>query len=160
MELKQAETVYTFYSDKNNHVVICCPACGFKRTVDASNYKNTSKALNVKCRCGELFQCLIDSRKFYRKRVNLIGEFITLKNNKKGDMLVEDLSIGGVGFNNRSPHALETGDVLELRFTLDNAIQTKIIRKVKVMIIKGYFIGTEFTEKNLLDPDLGFYLLP
>lgn len=75
-------------------------------------------------------------------------------------MLLEDISFRGVGFNNRSPHVLETGDILEVRFTLDNAIQTKIIRKVKVMIIKGHFVGTEFTEKNLLDPDLGFYLLP
>lgn len=84
MEIKQTETILTFYPDRNNNVAICCPHCGFIRTIDASKYQNTGKALNVKCRCGETFKCSIDFRKFYRKRVSLVGEFIILKNNKKG----------------------------------------------------------------------------
>lgn len=75
-------------------------------------------------------------------------------------MLVEDISMGGIGFNNMTPHNLEKGDVLELKFKLDNAKQTEMIRKVKIMILKGRFVGTEFTEKNRFDSDLGFYLSP
>lgn len=160
MEIKQTETILTFYPDKNSEAIICCPSCGFARTIDASQYQNTGKALNVKCRCGQTFKCSIDFRKFYRKRASLVGMYIILKNDKKGDMLVEDISMGGIGFNNMSPHNLEKGDVLEIKFKLDNAKQTEMIRKVKVMIIKGRFIGTEFTEKNRFDSDLGFYLAP
>jgi len=158
MEIKQSESILTFYPDKDNHSVIICPACGFAKKIDASNYQNSSKALKVKCKCGEIFKCSIDFRKFFRKKTNLAGEYTILKSQRKGDMLVEDVSMGGIGFNNMTPHQIELDDILELQFRLDDTKRTPLVRKVKVMIVKGHFIGTEFSEKNRFDKELGFYL--
>jgi len=75
-------------------------------------------------------------------------------------MLVEDISMGGLGFNNMTPHNLEKGTILEIKFKLDDNNRTELKRKVKIMLVKGHFIGTEFMEKNRFDKELGFYLSP
>jgi len=160
MEIKKSESLLTFYPDKDSMAMICCPACGFARKVDALKYRNTNKALTVKCKCGETFKCSVDFRKSYRKRVNLAGEYTILKNQKKGEMLVEDISLGGLGFNNMAHHSLENGDVLELKFRLDDPNRSELVRKVSVKIVKGHFVGTEFMEKNRFDKEIGFYLSP
>jgi hypothetical protein len=160
MEINPTDSVLTFYPDNDNNAVIRCPACGHSKKIDASKYQNAGNALSVKCKCGDLFKCAIDFRKFYRKKVNLSGEYIVLKNQRKGDMLVDDVSMGGLGFINMTPHNLEKGDILEVKFRLDDKKRTELIRKVRVMIIKGHFVGTEFFEKNRFDKELGFYLAP
>ena len=137
---------------------IICPACGYAKRIDASKFHNSSNILKAKCKCGKTFKCSIDFRKTYRRTVNLAGEYIIMNNKKRGDMMVEDLSMGGVGFTNMTPHQMETGDILELKFKLDDANRTEIVRKVKIMIIKGQSVGTEFMEKNRYDTELGFYL--
>jgi hypothetical protein len=160
MEIKQTDSVLTFYPDKENNAVITCPACGNSKKIEASKYQSAGNALTVKCKCGENFKCTIDFRKYYRKKVNLSGEYLVLKNQRKGDMLVDDISMGGLGLINMTPHKLEKGDILEVKFRLDDKKRTDIVRKVRVMIIKGHFVGTEFFEKNRFDKELGFYLAP
>jgi hypothetical protein len=160
MEIKQAEPLLTFYPDKNNNAVISCPHCNFTKKVNAMQYRNSGKSLRVKCRCGDIFVCTIDFRKHYRKKVNLAGVYTVLANQRTGDMLVEDISMGGLGFNNMTPHDLKNGDILEVKFRLDDRNLTELKRKVKVMLLKGHFIGTEFMEKNRFDKELGFYLSP
>ena len=160
MKINQAESLLTFYPDRDNNAVICCPNCNFMKKLDATKYRDSGKSLKVRCRCGDIFTCTIDFRKHYRKKVNLAGEYIVLKNQRKGDLLVEDLSMGGLGFNNMTPHTLEKEDILEVKFRLDDKKRTELKRKVRVMIIKGHFIGTEFMEKNRFDKEIGFYLSP
>ena len=160
MEINSTDSVLTFYPDDEYAAIITCPACGHSKKIDASKYQNAGNALKVKCKCGYFFNCCIDFRKFYRKKVNLSGEYIVLKNQRKGDMLVEDISMGGLGFINMTPHILEKGDILEITFRLDDKKRTELTRKVRIMIIKGYFVGTEFFQKNRFDKELGFYLAP
>ena len=160
MEINQTESLLTFYPDKDNTAVISCPYCDFMKKIDALKYRDSGKILKVRCKCGKIFSCTIDFRKFYRKKVNLAGEYIVFKNQRKGDMLVEDISMGGVGFNNMTPHNIEKGDMLEVKFRLDDNNRTELKRKVEVMIVKGHFVGTEFAEKNRFDKELGFYLSP
>jgi hypothetical protein len=158
MDLKQTERIYTFYADDTNNTVISCPFCGFTRKVDVSGFQEKSKAFLATCKCGQKFNCLVEFRKCYRKQVHLAGEFIILKNNKKGIMLVKDISYGGISFENMSPHTLEKDELLELKFNLDDPLQSKIIHRVKVMTIDRQSVGTEFIDKKNIGSDLGFYL--
>ncbi len=160
MEISQSEPLLTFYPDSDNNVLISCPYCNFIKKINALKYRDSGKALKVRCKCGGIFSCTIDFRKFYRKKVNLAGEYVVLKNQRKGDLLVEDISMGGLGFNNMTPHNLEKGDILEIKFRLDDKNRTELKRRVMVMLVKGHFVGTEFTEKNRFDKELGFYLSP
>jgi len=160
MEINQVGSLLTFYPDRDDNAVISCPNCKFTKKIDASKFKDSGKSLKIKCKCGKIFICTIDFRKYYRKKVNLAGEYIVLSNQRKGDMLVEDISMGGLGFNNMTPHNLEKGTILEIKFKLDDNNRTELKRKVKIMLVKGHFSGTEFMEKNRFDKELGFYLSP
>jgi hypothetical protein len=158
MEIKQTDSLLTFYPDSDNNVEICCPECNAKKRVDVSTFKNTFKLIEVKCHCDNRFKCSIEFRRSYRVQVSLAGRYERLKNQKIGDMLVESLSIIGVGFVNMSCHLLEIGENLELKFQLDDKNRTEIRRKVKIMNIERSYIGTEFIDKNCFDAALGFYL--
>jgi hypothetical protein len=158
MEINQTNPLLTFYPDKSNHVEIRCPDCLFKTVADAAEYQYSNRILSVKCKCGVTFRCSIDFRKFYRRKVNFAGQYDILKSRKLGDMLVENLSLEGVGFVNMAPHPLENGDLLKLLFRLDDAERTEIRRTVKIVGLHGDCVNTEFTEANRFDSALGYYL--
>jgi hypothetical protein len=158
MEIKQTDSLLTFYPDANNNVEISCPECNAKKRIDVSAFKNNFKLIEVKCQCDTRFKCSIEFRRSYRVQVSLAGRYERLKNQKIGDMLVESLSIIGVGFVNMSCHLLEIGENLELKFQLDDKNRTEIRRKVKIISIERGYIGTEFIDKNCYDAALGFYL--
>ena len=158
MEINQAGALLTFYPDKSNHVEIKCPECLIKTVVDAARYEYSNKILSVKCKCGVTFKCNVDFRKFYRRKVNFAGGYEILKSGKLGDILVENLSMEGIGFINMTPHNLENRDLLRVTFRLDDAKRTEIRRKVKIVGLHGDCVNTEFIEVNRFDSALGFYL--
>lgn len=158
MEINQAAPLLTFYPDSTNQVEIKCPECLLKTAVDATRYQYSNRILNVKCVCGAAFKCNIDFRKSYRRKVNFAGEYEILKNRKLGDMLVENLSMEGVGFVNMSSHRLEKGDTLSLKFRLNDGERSEIRRKVRVVNSHEDGINAEFLESNRFDGALGYYL--
>jgi hypothetical protein len=160
MEIKQSDKILRLNLDKDNQAVLSCPVCNFTKKIDASKYRDASKALTVKCKCGEVFKCTFDFRKFFRKKVSLAGSYVILKNQKKGDMLVLNISMGGLGMRNMTPHKLEKDDALEISFALDDSKRTRINRIAKVILVNNQFVGMEFIDKSRFDKELGFYLKP
>jgi len=75
-------------------------------------------------------------------------------------MTVRNISLTGIGFETLSPHGLGKGDEIRVRFTLDDAKQSEIERDVIVRVVKDKYIGGEFSDPNLYDKTLGFYLMP
>jgi hypothetical protein len=79
-------------------------------------------------------------------------------------MMVENLSISGIGFRPRVQHAIKVGDVLTVRFVLDNRLQTEIIKDIAVRIVirqvADSFIGAEFCDSTAFYKDLAWYLRP
>lgn len=147
-----------FYVKDNNQVVIVCPSCGFAKTIDTTKYRETQKRLKANCKCGENFKFTLEFRKHYRKDVKLPGEYIIQKNGKKGEIIVRDLSLGGIQFTSLRPHEIFTDDMLELRFNLDNPVRTEIRRAVKVMWVRDRDVGVQYFEPKLFEKDLSFYL--
>jgi hypothetical protein len=155
-----AEPVATFYVGGDNQVTITCPGCGHSRTVDASEYAQIGKKLRVKCRCGQKFKAAIEFRRHYRKTVKLYGHYKDLKRNQKAEINVEDISMGGLGFQTVGSDLPSPGDVLIVEFTLDDTKRSPIRKKVRVRSVKGRFVGAQFENGQYYDKQLGFYLMP
>jgi hypothetical protein len=115
--------------------------------------------MKVSCKCGEMFRVEIEFRKYYRKSVKLPGKYIHLNSPKRGEMIVVDLSMIGLGFITESPHGFQVGDHLEVHFQLDNSHRSEIRLKVVVRTLKDLFVGVERTDTLLCIEDLGFYLM-
>jgi hypothetical protein len=71
--------------------------------------------------------------------------------------MVLDLSMVGLRFRLLEAADLEKGDVLRVRFTLDNKKATEIEKEVGVLNNKGDQFGCEFLIMDY-EKELGFYL--
>ena len=118
----------TVYVDDANQATIICPSCGFTKIIDATKFRNTKKSLKAKCKCDETFRFTIEFRKQYRKKVNLRGEHIIRESGKKGEIIIRDLSMGGIRFETLSLHQISKDDTLEVKFKLDDPLRSEICK--------------------------------
>ena len=146
------------YVDENNRALIICPKCGFEKNVDAMKYRNPTNIVTGKCKCKETFQFSIEYRKHYRKDVMLPGEYVAQKNGEKGEVIIRELSLTGIQFENLKPHQVSKDDTLEVTFKLDNPLRKEIRKTVKVIWVRDRIVGAQFNERKLYEKDLGFYL--
>jgi len=146
------------YVDDTNHAMIICPKCKLKKNIDVTNFKNTQKKLKAKCRCGEIFRLTLEFRKHPRKKVRLNGGYYVQGRDEKGEIIIEDISLGGVRFASLTPHYISTNDTVELKFTLDNTMKTEIHKLVKIKWIIDRTVGAQYIDPKSLEPDLIFYL--
>lgn len=146
------------YVNDSNQATIVCPNCGFGKDLDVTDFKETHKRLKAKCRCGEVFRLMLEFRKHFRKKVRLRGEYFVQGKAEKGEIVVEDISLGGVRFESLNPHYISREDKVELKFALDNPTKTKIRTPVKVKWIIDRNVGGQFFDPKSIEQDLGTYL--
>ena len=146
------------YVDDTNRVTIICPKCGLEKNIDVTNFKDTHKRLKAKCRCGEVFRLTLEFRKHYRKKVRLNGEYFVHGKDEKGEIIIEDISAGGIRFASLKPHYISRNDTVELKFTLDNPMRTEIHKLVKIIWIIDRNVGAQYIDPKSLETDLVFYL--
>ncbi len=146
------------YVDDTKHITIVCPKCGFTTRIDITKLKKSKNILKAKCKCSEVFQFTLEFRKHYRKTVRLPGEYTAQKSGEKGEIIVENISLGGIQFVTIRPHQISTDDTLELKFKLDNPTKTEIQRSTKVVWIWDRNVGVQYIGPKLFEKDLGFYL--
>jgi hypothetical protein len=149
----------TLYPDPQGIVTISCPKCSFSRRVEAKSIKRASEDFSIRCRCGDIFKARVELRKHYRKAVKLGGVYRNHRTDRQGQMVVEDLSLAGVGFRTLGRHDLLTGDSLEVTFNLDDRKSSKINLHVEAKRIQDHFVGTEIKQESRGNRDLGFYLM-
>ena len=147
------------YVDDNNQAMIICPNCGFKKIVDAIDYRNTNNMVEGQCKCKAGFQFTLEYRKHYRKNVSLPGEYIVLKGGKKGEIIIRELSRTGIRFESLWPHKISTNDTLKVTFKLDTPMKSEIRRVFKVIWVSDRMLGANCIEPKLYEKDLGFYLI-
>jgi hypothetical protein len=155
---KEDNCMTKFYVDDTNQATIICPKCGFAKTMDTTRYKGTQKQLKANCKCGEVFKLTLEFRKHFRKDVRLAGEFTIQQSGEKGEIIVQDLSMGGIKFSSFRPHQIFIDDTLELKFNLDNPTRTEIRRSAKVVWVRDRDVGARYIEPKLFERDLTFYL--
>lgn len=148
----------TIYTDSTNRVTVICHQCGFERSIDTTNFKDRSKKLEGKCRCGEPYQFTIEFRQRFRKDVELPGEYIILGRGNKEEILIRELSFTGIQFESLRPHHILKDDTLVVTFELDNYWRSKIRKLVNVIWVRDLIVGAKYIESKLYENDLEFYL--
>ena len=136
------------YVDHTNQVKIICPKCRLEKHKIVFKFKDTHKRLKAKCRCGEVFRVTLDFRKHYRKNVQLIGEYFVKGKDEKREILIEDISMTGVRFAALKPHNFSKNDTVELKFTLNNPMRTKVQELVKIIRIIDRNIGAQYINQS------------
>lgn len=101
----------------------------------------------------------LERRQYYRKKVQLAGRFDNPETGASGDILVENVSLNGVGFTTLLLSPLTKNELIRVRFRLDDTRQTEINRVVRVRYLKDRYIGCQYADQKSYDGDLGFYLM-
>ena len=140
-----------------------CPECGLEKSIDAEKIKDVSHwKVNATCRrCSHKFRVSFNFRKYYRKETSLHGllyaSYETLE--PLGDVTITDVSLTGMGFQSeRWP--LRKGDVVVVRFLLDDEAESPIEKEIEITSVRGTKIGAVFLETGGFDAVLGKYILP
>ena len=160
MESKEPLPTIKAYVNAENQATICCPGCGFTRTLDVAKLSSSQKKYRISCRCGNKFGLTFEFRRSYRKKVNFPGKYVSMQDGHGGDCTIEDISITGVGLTCLFAHNVSKGDILEVQFSLDNRKKTHLRKKVEVMVVREQYLGTRFCNQTHPDKALGFYLMP
>jgi len=153
------ESLKVFLSDSGKTTVKCpfCKKC--HHTTVPKHFHN--KPVQGKCKCGESFPVLFDSRKYYRKEVRLPGEYWNTFG-EKDLMTVTTLSFSGAGFEagRRNP-SINSGETIRLNFLLRNSDKIWIKSNALVRRVNGNQIGVDFVGmEEHQQKCLGFYLMP
>jgi len=101
----------------------------------------------------------LDFRKYYRKNVQLTGKYFVQGKDETEEILIEDISKTGINFATLKPHNFSKDDLVELKFTLDNPMRMEVRTRVKILWIIDRTVGAQFIDPNLLEKDLGLYLI-
>jgi hypothetical protein len=97
-------------------------------------------------------------RQYFRKKVNLNGEYRNARTGRCGDLLVEDVSFNGMKFSTIGGNDIELGDRVFVSFILNNAKKSLIKREVHARHVKDNKVGAEFINSPEYDKELGFHL--
>ncbi|QTA87961.1 PilZ domain-containing protein [Desulfonema magnum] len=152
------------FINNDNLATFVCPECNKATTADVSDQMQVNKVVKIQhtCACGYSQTVLLERRKYYRKYVNIPGEYFL--NQKKMPMTVRDLSRSGLKFELTEERRLKVGDKLVVQFVLDNPQHTRIQKEVIIKKISGLYIGTEFCSRDPNNPidkaydvAIGFY---
>lgn len=101
----------------------------------------------------------MERRQYYRKKVQLAGQFVNPQTGENGDFLMENLSLNGIGFTTLLGHSLSKNDMIKVTFRLDDSRRSEINRAVRVKYLNGRYIGCQYIDQKSYDGDLGFYLM-
>jgi hypothetical protein len=106
---------------------------------------------------------ILETRKFYRKSANLIGHYAKAGTHNYVWMVVENLSLSGIGFRVKGRTTVKTGDLLIIKVALDNKAQTEIVKDIAVRVVRqtdDTFSGGEFCDTRTFYKELAWYLNP
>lgn len=145
----------------HNEAEITCPECHITRTLNVAKLRSSKKRIKAKCGCGCVFDMSdfsLDLRKFYRKKTNLRGSYSNINMNKTGFMRVKNVSYSGISFELEKKDEIAIGDTLGVRFVLDDDQKSEIHRAVRVKNVRDKLIGAEFSDNQVFDIELCYYL--
>jgi len=156
---KEDKLMEKVFVGRTNEVKIICPKCELEKNINVFKFKDTNKRLKIKCKCGEEFRLALDFRKYYRKDVQLTGEYFVQGKDEKEEILIEDISKVGIRFATLKPHNFSKDDLFELKFNLDNPKRTEVRTRVKILWINDRTVGAQFNDSQLLEKDLVLYMI-
>lgn len=172
------KTVQAFVKPQEKVAEVLCPHCRrlMKLPLAKVNLKFRTK---IKCYCHGLFAIEFESRDQFRKKVDLPGfcdlllrkttqlvdsaivsmetKFVNSKFEKTmPDCRIVDLSRHGLRLQLLDNMQIGPGDILRVRFHLDNSARTEIKQECEVRHVVGRHIGCRMLKNNV---SIGFYLI-
>ena len=152
---------HKIYVSPDDTAVISCPHCGRQKTVPVGSYKGKAR-VKIKCGCKNVFAVNLEFRRNVRKKTNLLGKFTNhSQKNIRGDIAVQNLSMGGLNFVSMDIDKFMNGDEITVSFKLDNVDRTTIKKDAIVRFIHKNSAGCEFEKSGDYAPGgpLGFYVM-
>lgn len=151
------------YIDDKDNTLFVCPSCGFQKRFNVSPFKDRKKTLTIKCQCGESNEMQLEFRQYFRKQVDIPGVCIIEKKKRKCDIIIRDISIGGIGIefifvNKKHLADIEQGDNISVEFQLDILQEKTINKKCIVRTKSDTTVGAEFIDYNYTKA-IGFYMM-
>lgn len=148
------------YVNDDNFATIICAICKNIRVVDVSKIILNKNIINIrcKCKCGNVFNSVLERRRNYRKDIKFSGNCFLNNEDLKIPVQITDISKSGIKFEHNSQYSFSVGEELHIDFFLDDPDRSLV---VKVVIIRSVFnnkIGAEFKSSEHYDK-LGSYLL-
>jgi hypothetical protein len=156
------EMITKVYVNDKHEATIVCEQCGEWRNKNVSAFININRPLKIKCNCEHIFNILLEVRNFYRKTAHLNGIYTKSgKQQYEEVLIIEDISQGGVKFQTKYKHDIKVGDVLRIKFILDNEQHSEICKQVLVRYIHDHYIGTQFcvSDAYAYKKEIGSYLM-
>ncbi len=153
------ETIQANVNDENR-VTFLCPYCERPFHISVWEYKNVKRELAIRCNCSKDFRLILNFRRFYRRKVILVGEAINLSMHDSTWTVVTimNLSMGGVRFKVLEPINVQEGDKIRIRFTLDSPQEEVIDKQVIVRNTRDNEFGCEFMSLTDVENELKSYL--
>jgi hypothetical protein len=146
------------YADANGMVFLRCPFCEKGRREPVANLPS-NVPFKVDCPCGGSYESMIEVRKVFRKGISfkvLISRLEPPGFSKT--VVINNLSLGGCGFQASAKHGLQIGNIIQIRFKTDNVMKPIIWKKATVRFVNDRYIGCEFAAtEGGMDTDFGFY---
>ncbi|MBW2109502.1 MAG: PilZ domain-containing protein [Deltaproteobacteria bacterium] len=138
-----------------------CPACGAEIRLSSKQISIRGRPFEVACSCGKHFRLFAEFRKAYRRPVSLAGTYAKVSSPAQaGSLVIKNMSMTGVGFAPEGPHRILKGDILMLRFVLDDNAKTTIEAPVVVAHARPEFVGCAFKDLSPEQEDaLASYLI-
>ena len=151
---------HKFYVNEDNVATIVCPDCNNIRIVDVTKIISNKCQINVrcKCKCGNVFNAVIERRRFYRKSIRFNGNCYLNKGLDKTPIIVTDISRSGIKFEHSNLNKFTVGDEILVEFYLDDAEKSLINKAIIIRSSTGNKVGAEFKSSEHYDK-LGSYLL-
>ncbi|MBW2179493.1 MAG: PilZ domain-containing protein [Deltaproteobacteria bacterium] len=148
-------------------VLLTCPQCGIQEAVSVGQFDTMGNAIRATCPCKKQFTAVLEKQRLYRKSVHLEGYFslgehfepTAASSSTWGPMVVKDLSKTGLRFLSDKTKFIHPGELLMVRFNLDNANQALIQKPARVISITGHEVGCQFEGADSYDITLGFYFM-
>jgi len=137
---------------------ILCPHCDTARHIKVSD-EFLHKVVWINCLCQQRFHVIFEKRSSYRRNVSFPGTYWNLSE-EKHYMTVTSISNTGIGFHTTRKPQVKVGDVIRVRFMLNDSRRSWIDGMVEIRRVEGHMIGSEF--KNLGEYErkaIGFYLM-
>lgn len=156
-------TIKAYVDEKNSTSLFVCPHCGFQKSFSVLPFKNKKKNLTIKCQCGESTEIQIEFRQYFRKQVGFPGVCVIDKKKIRCDIIIRDISLGGVGIefvfvNKRHLTDIELGDIIFIEFKLDNIKEILIIKRCIIRLKLNSIVGAEFRDQKHAR-EIGFFMM-
>lgn len=147
------------YLIKHSEDVINCDRCGYVLRVFVSGGSTVEHPEAVHCVCGKQLQVAKEPRKHARKVTELPGVFLYETNREQtGEMIVEDISHGGLSVRIEGAHSLVRNDRLLVVFNLDDQSRTPISEPVRVRHVRDQVLGLQFVNTQTHNKALTHYI--